>query len=113
MVDYLWVAAWPTDFDFMLENGSDVLPERLLGPQDDDLSAPSELPDKVQRNVANVIKLARTSGWRYNLNLWLWKRVMRTRQARDDVVSLLDALFNPSPENAADRRRMLGHLLRP
>lgn len=38
---------------------------------------------------------------------------MRTRQARDDVVSMLDALFNPNPHNRAERRRMLGYLLHP
>lgn len=112
MVDYLWVAAWPTDFDFMAEHGLDMLPERLLE-NDDDLFAPSDLPEKVRRNIGNVVKLARTSAWRYRLNLALWKRVMRTRQARDEVLPMLDAVFNPNPENAAARRRMLGYLLHP
>ncbi|HEY3240176.1 MAG TPA: Leg1-related protein, partial [Acidimicrobiia bacterium] len=108
MVDYLWVAAWPTDFDFMTEHGMDVLPEHLLHP-DDDLHV---LPKKVRGNVHNVIKLAQTPAWRYTLNLTMWKRVMRTRQARDEVVAMLDAVFNPNPENRAARRRMLGYLLR-
>ena len=112
MVDYLWVAAWPTDFDFMSEHGVDVLPERLLRP-DEDLHAAADLPEKVRRNVDNVVKLARTPAWRYNLNLALWKRVMRTRQARDEVLPMLDAVFNPNPGNVAARRRMLGYLLRP
>lgn len=38
---------------------------------------------------------------------------MRTRKARGEVVTMLDALFNPSRGNAANRRRMLGYLLRP
>lgn len=109
MVDYLWVAAWPTDFDFMTANGVEVLPERLLQ-ADDDLH---DMPPRVRRNVRNIIKLDRTPAWRYQLNLTLWKRVMRTRQARDDVVSMLDALFNPNPHNRAERRRMLGYLLHP
>ena len=61
----------------------------------------------------NVIRLAQTPTWRYNLNLRLWKRIMRTRAARDDVLALLDAVFNPRKDNAAQRRRMLGYLLRP
>jgi Leg1 len=108
MVDYLWVAAWPTDFAFMTEHGLDVLPERLLtGPED--LRA---LPAKARRNVANILRLATTPTWRYRLNLALWKRVMRTREARDQVLPLLDAVFNPRPGNAAERRRLLGYLLR-
>lgn len=38
---------------------------------------------------------------------------MRTREARDQVLPLLDAVFNPGPGNAADRRKLLGYLLRP
>lgn len=107
LVDYLWAAAWPTDFDFMTSNGLDVLPERLL---DGDLSG---LPPKALRNVRNAIGLARMPTWRYNLNLRLWKRVMRTREARQQVVPMLDAVFNPRPDNAPERRRMIRYLLRP
>jgi len=109
MVDYLAAAAWRTDFGFMTEHGLDVLPEILLE-QRSDLRA---LPDKVRRNVANVIRLATTAPRRYALNLWLWRRIMRTRTARDEVLALLDALFDPRRDNAAARRRMLGYLLRP
>ncbi len=109
MVDYLGAAAWRTDFDFMTEHGLDVLPELLLEGHAD-LRA---LPNKVRRNVVNVVRLAGASPRRHALNLWLWRRIMRTRTARDDVLTLLDAMFNPKPHNAAARRRLLGHLLRP
>jgi len=108
MVDYLGAAAWRTDFDFMTEHGLDVLPECLLE-RHADLRT---LPDKVRRNVVNVVRLAGTSPRRHALNLWLWRRIMRTRAAREDVLALLDAVFNPRPDNAATRRRMLGYLLR-
>ena len=109
MVDYLAVAAWPTDFDATIGHGLDILPESLLE-RHADLRT---LPGRVRRNVANVVRLAGTSPRRYALNLWLWRRIMRTRAARDDVLAMLGALFDPRPENAAARRRMLGHLLRP
>lgn len=109
MVDYLWAAAWPTDFDFMTEHGLDVLPEHLLS-STDDLRA---LPDRPRRNVRNILRLATIPTWRYNLNLRLWQRIMRTREARDDVLPLLDAVFNPRKDNVRERRRMLGYLLRP
>jgi uncharacterized protein DUF781 len=110
MVDYLWVAAWPTDFDFMTTHGMDVLPERLL--TGDDLRAGGDLPDRVMGNLRAVLGLARMPEWRYRVNLAAWKRVMRTRPARDEVVPLLDAVFSPNPDPAA-RRRMLRYLLRP
>jgi hypothetical protein len=109
MVDYLWAAAWPTDFGFMTEHGLDVLPERLL----EHVEELRALPDRARRNVKNILRLAQTPAWRYNLNLRLWRRIMRTRAARDDVLPMLDAVFNPRKENAAQRRRMLGYLLRP
>jgi hypothetical protein len=96
MVDYPWAAAWPTDFGFMTGHGQDVLPERLL--RDGDVLA--DLPDKVLRNI---LRLARTPGWRHTVNLTLWRRIMRTRAARDDVLALLDAVFNPrrgTPQSA-------------
>ncbi|GAA1307517.1 Leg1-related protein [Saccharothrix xinjiangensis] len=109
MVDYLWAAAWPTDFGSMTAHGLDVLPEWLLAtPEDVDA-----LPAKTRRNVVNVIGLAATPRWRYRLNLALWKRVMRTREARDQVLPLLDAVFDPQPGNAAELRKLLGYLLRP
>jgi len=109
MVDYLGAAAWRTDFDFMTEHGLDVLPECLLA-RPADVRA---LPDKIRRNVTSVVRLAGTSRRRYALNLWLWRRIMRTRAAREDMLALLDGVFNPSPDNTAARRRMLGYLLRP
>jgi hypothetical protein len=106
MVDYLWAAAWQTDFDFTVAHGLDVLPAGLLADNDD-------VPKGVARNVRTVTRLATTADWRHRLNLTLWKRAMRTRQARDDVLAMLDAVFNPNSSNAAARRRLMAYLLRP
>ncbi|GHF93341.1 MULTISPECIES: hypothetical protein [Amycolatopsis] len=108
MVDYLWAAAWPTDFDFMTAHGLDVLPEPLLGTPEDLRT----LPAKVRGNVDNVLKLADTPRWRSRLNLKLWQRIMRTREARAQVLPLLDAVFNPRTDNSADRRKLLVYLVR-
>jgi hypothetical protein len=109
MVDYLWAAAWRTDFDFTITHGLGVLPDRLL-PDEPELP---ELPRRVARNLRTVTGLDRTPAWRHRINLTLWRRAMRTRQARDDVLVMLDAVFNPNPGNAAARRRLLALVLRP
>lgn len=108
MVDYLWAAAWRTDFDFTVGHGLGVLPDRLL----DDPATRSDLPTRVARNVATVIRLDRTPGWRHRVNLALWQRAMRRREARDDVLVMLDAVFNPNPSNRAARRRLFGYVVR-
>jgi hypothetical protein len=109
MVDYLWAAAWPTDFGFTVNHGLGVLPDRRL----DDGPAPDDLPRRVARNIRTVSALDRTPQWRHRLNLMLWRRAMRTRQARDDVLVMLDAVFNPNRANAAARRRLVAYVLRP
>ncbi|PSL51716.1 uncharacterized protein DUF781 [Saccharothrix carnea] len=109
MVDYLWAAAWRTDFASMTAHGLDVLPESLLVTPED----VHALPARARGNVVNVLRLADTPRWRYHVNLLLWKRIMRTREARDRVLPLLDAVFDPRPANAAERRALLRYLLRP
>ncbi len=112
MVDYLWAAAWPTDFDFMLHNGLDVLPERML--RDGDLRRElADMSPVVRSNVRHIVALATIPASRYRLGLWMWRRVMRTRAARDEVVVMLDALFNPTTANRAARLRMLRYLVAP
>ncbi|MFL6140878.1 MAG: Leg1-related protein [Labedaea sp.] len=109
MVDYLWAAAWPTDFGFTTRHGLDVLPEWLLTTAAD----LTRLPAKTRRNTVNILRLATTPAWRYRLNLTLWQRIMRSREARDQVLPLLDAVFNPRPDNTAERRKLLRYLLKP
>jgi hypothetical protein len=111
MVDFLGSAAWRTDLDYMLRNGMGVLPNRLLKAED----IPGRIADMdaaVNGNLRNIIGLTRQSQWRFDLNLWMWKRAMRTRQARDEVLPMLDATYNPSPKNASERRKLLRYILK-
>lgn len=111
MVDFLGTAAWHTDLAYMLQNGMGVLPPRLLT-DDETLGSSPDLMPEVNANVRSVISLTRQSKWRFNFNLWLWKRAMRTRQARDEVLPMLDATFSPSPRNSAERRKLLRYILK-
>jgi hypothetical protein len=58
-----------------------------------------------------MFDLVRLPPWRFQLNLWMWRRAMRSRAARNDVLAMLDATFNPSPKNVQERRRLLRYML--
>ena len=110
MVDFLGTAAWRTDLLFTLENGVGILPERTL--TDRDIPGQiADMDDQVQGAVKNVISLTRQSPLRFGFNLWLWKRAMRTRQARAEVLPMLGATFNPSSQNIKERRKLLRYML--
>ncbi|MFN8563220.1 MAG: Leg1-related protein [Anaerolineae bacterium] len=109
MVDFLGTAAWRTDLLYMLENGIGTLPERALTPQD--ARKVAHMDDRANNNLKNIIGLTHQSKLRFGFNLYLWKRAMRTRQARDEVLPMLDATFNPSPKNVRERRRLLRYVL--
>jgi len=110
LVDFFGAAAWRTDMEFMLVNGLDVLPERML--TDTDVPGQiSDMDDQVNANLKSIFGLVRQSPRRFAFNLWLWKRAMRTRPARDDVLEMLAAQFDPKPENAAARRKLLRYTL--
>ncbi|MBI5671147.1 MAG: hypothetical protein HZC41_24385 [Chloroflexi bacterium] len=110
MVDFLGAAAWRTDLVFMLEHGMGTLPERMLT-EDDIPGHIADMDDQVNLNVRSILGLTRQSRLRYRFNLWLWQRAMRTRQARDAVLPMLDATFNPSPKNRNERRKLLRYML--
>jgi Leg1 len=111
MVDFLGAAAWRTDLVYMIKNGVGTLPGRIITEQD----VPGKIADmdeQVNGNVRNIIGLTRQSKLQFGFNLWLWKRAMRSRQARDEVLPMLDATFNPSPKNANERRKLLRYMMK-
>ncbi|HVU10985.1 MAG TPA: Leg1-related protein [Phototrophicaceae bacterium] len=110
MVDFLGSAAWRTDLIYMLENGVGTLPERMLTASDVP-GAIADMDSRVNNNIRNIIGLTKQSKLRFDINLYLWKRAMRTRQARDEVLPMLDASFNPSPENVNERRKLLRYMI--
>ncbi|MFK7919337.1 MAG: Leg1-related protein [Ilumatobacter sp.] len=102
MVDYLWAANWRTDFDFIVENGLDVLPDQPLTE-----ASIAQLDPEIRSTLDNVLDLSRKSDRRVRFELRMWKRAMRTDEAKRDVADLLDAVFNPTPQNRSDRKRLL------
>lgn len=109
-VDFLQAALWRTDLIYMLEFGVGVLPPRLITDKD----VPGQVADmdaNINKYLKNIIDFANQSPRKFAFNLFLWKRAMRTREARNDVAYLLDATLNPTPQNAKERRRMLRYML--
>jgi hypothetical protein len=105
MVDFLGVAAWRTDLNYMLEFGQGVLPERMMTDADRHGSI-ADMNAQTNANLKNIAQLGSQSPLRYGLSLWLWKRAMRTRQARAEAPKMLDATFNPTPQNLPERQRL-------
>jgi hypothetical protein len=95
----------------MLRNGAGVLPGRMIK-DDDGLGKIPDMDAPVNSNISSIVGLTRQAQWRFDLNLWMWKRAMRSRQARDEVLPMLDATFNPSPQNAGERRKLLRYVVK-
>lgn len=93
MVDMLAAAAWRTDHPAIIDGGIDVLPDRPLG-KNDDISKFADFPEVVQGNINSVLRLARLSDARMHRALWIWRRMMRTRKARDDAKDILHILMD-------------------
>ncbi len=103
---FLGAAAWRTDLDHMLQRGLGILPERVLTDEDEPGHIPNMSP-LVNRNIADVVALSRQALPMFAIHVYLWRRAMRSAQARTDVFTQLDALLNPSRRNRRHRLRLL------
>lgn len=89
MVDLFAAAAVRTDLEKLIETGGGALPSRVLragDPHDD-------LPRHERSTVRRVGELADRPGWRWALEMRIWRRMMRTRAARLDAENLLAGMF--------------------
>lgn len=110
-MDFLWKAAWPTNFDFMLLNGINVLPERLLNKNDNDRSF-KDLDSDIRRNIRNILRVADHSDRMHKIQLWLWSRIMRSNEAREKVTILLENMFDPRLNTFSNKKELLRYFLR-
>lgn len=110
-MDFLWKAAWPTDFEFMLINGIHVLPERLLTKNDSDRRF-KDLDSHIRRNIKNILKIADHSARMHTVQLWLWARIMKTREAKEKVTILLENMFDPALNTYSNRKELLRYLIK-
>lgn len=105
LVDYWGAAAWRSDLDFMLRHGVGGLPERQLT-ADDKPGRSRGLSPRASMMIAALLKLTQQSKFRAALDLFWWKRAMRSPRARADAVELLDAKLHPETASPPTRSRL-------
>lgn len=108
MVDLFAAAGLRTDLDKLVDIGGGALPSRLL---DDRVLA--ELPRPERSTARRVSSLADRPAWRWMLDLVVWRRIMRTKEARQDVDRLLAAMLGSGDEVWRGRMRALAYAVLP
>jgi hypothetical protein len=103
MVEIFAYSAWRTDLERLAEIGGGALPPRMVG-DDDDLG---DLTKAERATVRRVSSLADRPDWRWQLEIGMWRRIMRTRAARADAEQLLAGLFGRGPKAWPIRARAL------
>lgn len=109
-MDFLWKAAWPTNLEFMVMNGINVLPERLLKKEDSNRVF-EDLDPHIRRNIKNILKIADNTERIHKIQLWLWSRIMRSKEAREKVTILLENMFDPTLNTFTNRKELLRYFL--
>ncbi|HEY5922092.1 MAG TPA: Leg1-related protein [Kofleriaceae bacterium] len=108
MVDLFAAAGLRTDLDKLVETGGGALPSRVLdhGPLDD-------LPRHERSTVRRVGALADRSPRRWAVDIAVWRRIMRTRNARLDAERLLAGMLGTGSEVWPARLRALAYAALP
>jgi hypothetical protein len=92
MVDLFGAAALRTDLAYLAPLGPVSLPSRMLGDRDD----LADLTRHERSTARRTIALGARPPWRWPIELAVWRRMMRRRDARDQLDVVLGGLFGPS-----------------
>jgi len=104
MVDLLGTAAARVDLAELADRGAGSLPSRML--------SDTKLDNRHERSAARrIIRLGEVPSWAWRLQLDGWRRMMRTRAAREEYGTLLRGLFGLGSDVWTIRRRALGLVL--
>lgn len=104
MVELFGSAGWRTDLERLASQGGGALPPRILGDDGDPLADFSRAERATARNV---IALGARPPWRWRLETGMWRRIMRTRDARADAENILAGLFGRGRDAWPVRARAL------
>ncbi len=111
-VELFGAAALRTDLERIADHGGGALPPRLLR----DEQARDPFPDMSRaerRTVRIVFALADRPSWRWAIEIRVWRRMMRPREARDQAEVILAGLFGRGREVWPVRVRALGYAALP
>jgi hypothetical protein len=109
MVDMFAAAAVRTDLDKLVETGGGALPPRMLREND----ALAGWHRHEVSTVKRVGMLADRPRWRWSLEMRVWRRIMRTPQARADAENILAGMFGKGSQVWPVRARTLAYATLP
>lgn len=111
-VELFGAAALRTDLERIAEHGGGALPPRMLRTEE----ARDPFPDMSRaerRTVRIVFALADRPAWRWAIEIRVWRRMMRPREARDQAEVILAGLLGRGREVWPVRVRALGYAAMP
>ncbi len=88
MVDFLGIAAVPTDLVALTKWGAGSLPTRMLR-EDDRSGRLVDSSAEVNRTVKHVSRLGVQTRLELEWRLWFWRRAMRTPAMRAEAPSIM------------------------
>jgi hypothetical protein len=111
-VELFGAAALRTDLEKIAEHAGGALPPRLLCDED----ARDPFPDMSRgerRTVRIAFNLADRPAWRWAMEIRVWRRMMRTREARDQAEAILAGMLGRGREVWPVRVRALAYAAMP
>jgi hypothetical protein len=108
-VELFGAAAIRTDLERIAPFAGGALPPRILG-EDDPLT---DLGRHERGAVRSVHALAARPAWRWAIELRVWRRMMRTRAARDEAEVILAGLMGRGRDVWPARVRAIGYVALP
>lgn len=111
-VELFGAAALRTDLERIAEHGGGALPPRMLRAEEVRDSFPG-MTRAERRTVRIVFALADRPSWRWAVEIRVWRRMMRSRDARDEAEVILAGLFGRGREVWPVRVRALGYAAMP
>jgi hypothetical protein len=111
-VELFGAAALRTDLEKIAEHAGGALPPRLLR----DETPGDRFPDMSRaerRTVRIAFNLADRPAWRWAMEIRVWRRMMRTREARDRAEHILAGMLGRGREAWPVRVRALGYAAMP
>jgi hypothetical protein len=111
-VELFGAAALRTDLERIAEHGGGALPPRML--RDEETRDPfPDMSRAERRTVRIVFALADRPAWRWAVEIRVWRRMMRSREARDESEVILAGMFGRGRQLWPVRMRALGYAALP